>query len=521
MTGLANWIVGGCLVFLYAHGRFHTPKTNVGSTTLFHFHCAACLYYGAQVVLFCFLSVVLSNTPEILDAMNLAGTFDADKIKGFSSPILAALLMTALLPNVPLLSKVDAWMLELFQDLGKIPREVRWWRDHLTTEELRIPKDAAEAIRKKLAADPRFSAIKEEDLRFEDDESPQYRFTRLIYLMNVVESFSVSSGKYPRVLEDFAEEYVAVRQQFEQAILTARRRFDVMAGSSAAAEAAPALVELKHSFREQCERTYRDICQLLARGILMSEPTRLDRGRKLEALGFSSFEETSAKLDVNQILTVLSVVFVIIFAGIALLEGQGKMTRALNVAVVAAVIYGAAIVCALAPKVAWRSADIASTGRRPVWAYVISGLAGGGCAIVLGVMYKSLMLDGRFVDAVRNLHFSWPWYLITICAAAALAFLSDNWGGRSTREPRWGRYVEGVGLALLLSGAFFLARAMVGEILTVASETGRYTPAVLEQIGVQPDRIPDYRFVWVTAPLGFVLGVLVPSWYRRMRTPVT
>ena len=67
------------------------------------------------------------------------------------------------------------------------------------------------------------------------------------------------------------------------------------------------MIELKRSFRDQCGSSYREMCQLLARGILMSEPTQRARSKKLESLGFRSVEETEARLDINQVLTVFSV----------------------------------------------------------------------------------------------------------------------------------------------------------------------------------------------------------------------
>lgn len=500
MTGYADWIIGGFLVFLYAHGRFHSPPSNIGSTTLFRFHLAACLYYAAAVLLFGFLSVLLSDSPQILEGLLVDGDADMEKLKALSSPILAALLMTALLPNTWGLSKVDAWLLHLFQDLGNIPSEVRLWRDRLAASKLRIPEKAVDAMRKKVFESPLFSSVKEGYLRFEDDDSPQYRFTRLIYLMTVVDGFKIAPGKYPRVLAQFEDEYLAVRQRFEKAILTATRYFPVVAAYDDADPAAPAIVELKRSFREHCEDAHECVCQLLARGILRSELTQLDRSKKLQALGFDSVEEAAAKLDPNKVLTVLCVVFLIVLSGIALIKGPGQITGALYIASMVAVIYGAAVVCALAPKLSWRHADVAELGHRPVWSYLLSGALGVGSAIVVSIMFKSFNVG--FLAALGDIRFSWPWYLLTFCVAVTLALFCDNWGGRSTREPRWGRYAEGFGLAVLLAGTFLLARAMFEEIP-----------------GLKPDRVPRIQILPVIFLIGFFLGAFVPWWYRSTRTP--
>jgi len=500
VTGFADWIIGGFLVFLYAHGRFNSPATNIGSTTLFRFHLAACLYYAAAMLLFGFLSVLLSDSPQIVEGLLIDGDANMEKLKALSSPILAALLMTALLPNTWGLSKVDAWLLHRFQDLGNIPSEVRFWRDRLAASKLRIPEKAIDAIRRKLSESPLFSSVREDNLRFEDDDSPQYRFTRLIYLMSVVDGFKIAPGKYPRLLAQFEDEYLAIRQRFEKAIMTATRYFGVMAAYDDADSATPAIVELKRSFREHCEDANECICQLLARGILRSELTQLDRSRKLEALGFESFEETATKLDPNKILTVLCVVFLILLSGIALIKGRGELTGALYIASMVTVIYGAAVVCALAPKLGWRHADVAELGDRPVWSYLLSGALGVGSAIVVSIVFKSFNVG--FLAALGNIRFTWPWYVLTFCVAATLALFCDNWGGRSTREPRWGRYAEGLGLGVLLSGAFLLTQALFREIPDL-----------------DPDRIPKIHVIPVIFLIGFFLGAFVPSWYRSTRTP--
>jgi hypothetical protein len=503
MTGLAEWIIGGLLVLLYAHGRFHTPKTIVGSTTLYRYYLAAVLYYAATLLLFGFLAVLVSSSPQILAALQVGGEGEAvsESLRGVSSPILAALLMTALLPNFPVLSRMDAWMLQLFQDLGNIPLEVRTWRDRLAGGELTIPPAGMQALRKRLAEDPRFAALHERDLRLDPDESPQHQFARVAYLMTVLEDFSLARRKYPRVLEQFQDEYLSVRQRFEQTAVRAARYFNVVDTQDESIAATPPVIELKRSFREHCESVYRDMCQLLARGILMSEPTQRDRRKKLEVLGFHSFEESTTRLDINEVLTVSSVVGLIVFAGIALIEGPGSSTRALFIATMVAVIYGAAVVCALAPKLAWRFADLEEREGRPVAAYLLSGALGVGCAVVVSVMFKSMMLDGGFLAALHDTRYSYPWYLLTFCVAVALAAFADNWGGRSTHEPRWGRYGEGLALAVLLAGVFLVARAMFGEIP-----------------GRDPARIPDIRATPVMALIGFFLGVFVPHWYRRLRT---
>ncbi|MFZ5555234.1 MAG: hypothetical protein ACOZDY_00700 [Pseudomonadota bacterium] len=436
MAEFVEWIIGGVLVMLYAHGRFHTPKTIVGSTTLFRYYTAAGLYHAASLLLFVFLSAIAASSPQVFGALQLRG---ADSIpgslKGLTSPIMAALLMNALLPNFPILSRIDAALLRLFQDLGNIPLEVRQWRDRLARATLRVPESARKALQEKAGEDVRLASITAQDLRFEPDETPRWHFTRIAYLMGVLEGFAAGSRRYARVLEDFAEDYASIRARFEQTAGGAGRCFQLLEKHAWEEASAAPLLELRRGFRERCDTLYLDMCQLLARGILLNEANQQDRRRKLRELGFEGVDESGALLDLNQVLTVASVVGLILFSGFSIVGGGTAGRSPLFLAVMVAAIYGCAVVCALAPKLAWRFADITHTGQRPVAAYLLSGLLGVGCGVIVQLLFK-LILFRSFFDALVDMGRSYPWLFMTFCVTVTLAFLADDWGGRAERVPR-------------------------------------------------------------------------------------
>lgn len=496
MAEWVEWIIGAVLVVLYAHGRFHTPRTIVGSTTLFRYYTAAGLYHGASLLLFVFLSAIAISSPQVFGALQLGG---ADSIpgslKGLTSPIMAALLMTALLPNFPLLSRVDAALLRLFQDLGNIPLEVRQWRDRLARAELRIPDAGRRALAARAGDDVRLASIAPEDLRFEPDGTPRWHFTRLAYLMSVLEGFATGSRRYARALEDFAEDYASIRARFEQTAAGAGRCLDLL--KRHAPDETAAVVELRRGFRERCDALYLDMCQLLARGILLNEASQQDRQRRLRELGFTGVEEPGGVLDLNQLLTVVSVVGLILFSGLSILGRGGSGGAPLFLSVMVAAIFGCAVICALAPKLAWRFADIVHTGRRPVAAYLLSGLLGVGCGVIVQLLFK-LILFGGFYGALVDMGRSYPWLFMTFCVTVTLAFLADDWGGRADREPRWGRVAEAGAAAAVMALAFFQVQSMLAAI-----------PEARE--------IPTSRIVIVVA-IGLFLGGVVPHWFRKARS---
>jgi hypothetical protein len=496
MTDWVEWIIGGVLVILYAHGRFHTPKTIVGSTTLFRYYTAAGLYHAASLLLFVFLSAIASSSPQIFGALQLGGAESIPgSLKGLTSPIMAALLMTALLPNFPILSRIDAALLRMFQDLGNIPLEVRQWRDRLARAELRIPETARRALAARAGDDVRLASIAAEDLRFEADETPRWHFTRVAYLMGVLEDFATGSRRYARALEDFAEDYASIRARFEQTAAGAGRCFELL--TRHAPDEAAAVVELRRGFRERCDTLYLDMCQLLARGILLSEASQQDRQRRLRELGFAGADEGDAILDLNQLLMVVSVVGLILFSGISILGAGTSRGSPLFLAVMVAAIYGCAVVCALAPKLAWRFADIAHTGKRPVAAYLLSGLLGVACGVIVQLLFK-LILFGGFYEALMDMGRSYPWLFMTFCVTVTLAFLADDWGGRADREPRWGRAVEAAVAAAVLALAFLQVQSMLAAI-----------PGA---------RLMETSRLVIMVAIGLFLGGVVPHWFRKARS---
>jgi hypothetical protein len=158
-------------------------------------------------------------------------------------------------------------------------------------------------------------------------------------------------------------------------------------------------------------------------------------------------------------------------------------------------IYGAAIVCAILLKGRWPT----TTGERPVLGYVVSGVVAGAMAALLSVAFKSLLLLS-FYDAALNLRFTYPYLALSFMAAVATACCCDDFAAAS-EDPWFARWLEGLGTGLALSATgYFVWQAL--DSIAAASPTPRH--------------IPDLRLlIATTALIGVVIGVTVPTWYRR------
>lgn len=127
--------VCGVLVALYAWERYNTPETNRISTTRSLFLFTGAGYVAASLTLFLLLCKVALNPGVLPLELEPAQTFIADY---FPPSALAALLLTTLLPNTPIVSVADMWLLKRFQTWGRIPQGVRNLADKLTPEALQL-----------------------------------------------------------------------------------------------------------------------------------------------------------------------------------------------------------------------------------------------------------------------------------------------------------------------------------------------------------------------------------------------
>ena len=142
----ADWVVTlicAAVVAVHAWDRYNTPETNRVSTTRSLFLFTGAGYVSASLILYLLLSEVLLR-PDTGLFLGLEGPKKI--LSDYSSPpVLAALLLTVLLPNTPIVSEADRWLLERFRLWGRIPHGVRNLAQELTPQALHVtPAEVAE-----------------------------------------------------------------------------------------------------------------------------------------------------------------------------------------------------------------------------------------------------------------------------------------------------------------------------------------------------------------------------------------
>src|SRR4051812_28140750 len=149
MSGFDNYLISGGLVAIFGWSRFNTPKTNRASTTLAQFYLTGFAYVASCLVLYLLVSRLIAENPSTLSFLGFEAG-GSSEVASLSAPLLAALLMTTLLPSVPILQRIDRWLLEFFQRLGSIPQEVKRLSNQILSAELALTSRGQQAFQREL-----------------------------------------------------------------------------------------------------------------------------------------------------------------------------------------------------------------------------------------------------------------------------------------------------------------------------------------------------------------------------------
>jgi hypothetical protein len=493
MDGIETHLAAGGLVAIYGWGRFATPKSNRASTTWLQFHATGAAYVLSCLLLYALVARLLAANPEATRFLGI----DPEAAQGaanLSAPLLAALLMTTLLSNVPLLQRVDAWLLGFFQRLGCIPDEVRRLSARILGAGfvVRLPTD--EAFQRELED---LVGLPEElrgDLTVEPGNRTALRFTRLVLIFLTLKRWE-QVRRYRGFFADFGDEFEQLAERFRGFLGEAERFFRILR-SPAGNPPDAALAEYKEAFRRRMEELHRELCDFLARALLASERGSKDVNERLKELGFAIAEAERPGVDPNRLLAVTSCVFTLFLAGGSLLgsyfQSAMSVQRLIAISLMIATLYGAATFCAMLPKHCWAFADVRRVGRRPALGYAASGLLALAAAAAISALFN-IVIEWSVPQGLARFALSYPWLTMSVVAAVLLALFCDD-----AAPPAWLRWAEGGAVAAALA---------LASILVVGW---------LHDIGVPPERVPAWQFAaLLNGAIGLLLGATVPHWHRQ------
>jgi hypothetical protein len=489
-----EWLIGLALILIYAQSRFNTPKSNRSSTTLYRYYFAFFCYFMSLCLLYLLLGGGISASPAIYDLLTKGAEGATDKVEPLAGgPLLSALFLTTLLPNFPILTKVDAWLRGTFQDIGHIPREARELSGNMRRSTYVVPKHRRDEVRRYLADFP------ETDIRFRLDNSSQAEWTQVTSLWLEVKSWA-DKKKYSGFLESFKSDYRQIEMGYEKLCVKALKCFRWMSNCDDLGEPSFHLLkECQKDFQDQMIVLKKDLSNYIARGVLTCEITGKERRAKLEEMGFHSIADDRSPLTAHQVVTIGFIVFLFMFFGNQLFrDTPWLISRAILISTMVATIYGLSILLAIYLKVVWPFADIRRVGQRPVASYVVAGLLAVVLALFISLTFKFVWYRD-FLKALDDVKMTYPWLLMSFTIAATLSCLCDNGVlGKKSPSP-WMRGLESIACAVVLMVASWVVN--------------RWLP----QTGLPEGRIPPLQVVaFITCGIGLAIGYFVPHWYRSL-----
>jgi hypothetical protein len=199
-------VFAGIVVALFAWKRYGTPTSNRSSTTRVQFQSTCCAYVSCALALYLVLASLLEN-PEAAKFLTF-GIQLPEGAANLSTPFVAALFLTTLLPSIPFLCGIDTALLKFFQRLGSIPIEIRRLRHDLKEMGYAPTQKTEVLVRSYLNAYPKILTNR---LMFGRGNTTQHDFTRILCLYCELKELDEKSG----FLSDFVDEEVELKKLVE------------------------------------------------------------------------------------------------------------------------------------------------------------------------------------------------------------------------------------------------------------------------------------------------------------------
>ncbi len=518
----AEWLIGGLFIGFYAYRRFSTPSTNRSSTTFSRYHFYFAGYLLTLWALYWVVGSMVETSPDLLERLTPLTGVQLDGYSQMTGPIIAALILTTLLPNVPILASFDKNLLQFFWDLGRIPGHILKQRDWFKRAAYHIHP----ALVNEISHYAHLQGIEEKDLLFEQTQNINYYWTRLCALFQRVDQWqSAENQRYARFYREQKDEFEALKNEFtiHSAQIASFQKYQPSKDSRPERELYD---QLQLKLEIENNQLLTRLCEFIARGIFYSELTTSGRQQMISKMGFDEYSVVDENLTPSQVVTLIgsiAVVMIAIALGREFIRFQSlanvPFDRLLFISSIMIFSYGAAAYAAIYPKTAWHCADFQSTPGRPIFGYFLSGLLAVALTVFTMICVRYTFASafchpggsyecntsGYFDKMLSDLSWSYPYVIQSFCIAFITAWVADNYPFQGNKSPYTIHLKDALHVALV---------ALFASVVTFYVLESTKDPAFR-------GRNNFYLFVLEGALVGAVIGYLVPSWYRqnRLRSP--
>ena len=525
MVNYVEIALSAIVIVVFAVDRFKTPPSDPkdgvvayrisrSTTTAASYYTALSLYGAIALGVFAFLLL----SPQALDRLVATAPEIGEGIPPWarqSPPLLVALILTVLLPKIPILSSMDEWFRTRLQRMAAIPHEVRRLSAELRRAPFRVNAEREQVLTDAMVA----KGLEAVDIRFEEGSAPQHLWTKLSMLMHELDGWDADAHFTSYVLT-YPNEFTALRLRYEALVPKTARCFSLLRELTADPEPTKkggAIYAYRDDVVHEIEALLKDVYEAVSHAVLLCQFTQRARVSQLIRLGFGLDPEPPRRLTINELLGLFTGLTIVYAFGFVLMQhGGGGGTRIdpklFVLALMIAAIYCVAVWCAIAPKARWRFARRSVANGRPWGWYLLSGLLAAGSGALISYMVRLVTYRGDVVTAWELYWQTSPWAIMTFATAYALAFLADDEPGdgfAGLLTPARLRWAEAIALTTVMC----IAAWLVHELLLSTREAALALRATDPDMPVQAVR--PLRDIWLlTVVIGFAIGSLVPSWYR-------
>ncbi|MDO8475890.1 MAG: hypothetical protein Q7W02_06765 [Candidatus Rokubacteria bacterium] len=515
-------VLSAIVIVVFAVDRFSAPPSDPkagvvpyrisrSTTTAAAYYTAVSLYGAIALGVFGFLLL----SPPVLNRLVGMAPEIGSSVPSWareSPTLLVALILTVLLPKIPILSSIDEWFRTKLQRMAAIPHEVR----RLSAEVRQAPFRVEPKRQKELVDAMVDKGFEPTDVRFEEGSAPHYLWAKLSLLMRELEDWE-ADARFTSYVLTYPNEFNTLRQHYAVLLPRARRCFSLLrelATDPESAKRGGAVYAYRDDFVQEVEGLLKDVYEAVSNAVLLCELTQRARVSQLIKLGFGLDPRPPRRLTLNELMglfTGLSVVYAFGFVVMRRIDHPWEQLdpRLLVRAIMIAAVYCVAVWCAIYPKNQWSAARRHSeTGRPWAW-YLLSGAAAATAGALISFTYQLAMRQGNLTGAWEAYRQVSPWGIMTFATAYTLALLADDAprdGFMKLLTPARLRWAEGLGLTVVLVVAAWLVHGLLISTHESALQTLKATQ-VLDVRSLLESEL-------FTVLIGFAIGFLVPSWYR-------
>jgi hypothetical protein len=475
--------LGALFVFVHFYERFNTPVNSRSCTTATRYYAAVGTYTCIALLTYFVLSYYPGMLKNVISGADL------------KSPLLAALALSLLTEKrAPVFSRIDKWVRDNLQYMAAIPDEQRRLSAQLRNCGFDVSRSSCERVAEKLV-DLGFQG---KDMRFAADRTPQYLITKIAVIMDGLARWE-TEPRYSGFLATASNELQGIKQKHDQLARKALRCLRLCDETFPSTVGYKSIEALLFDLKEQANELFVSLCDFVARAVLHCCVSQGVRSGELRKIGFVEGHKRSLPgVSVNQVcsLFVWMATILLLVALLAKFQQWSSLKEGILRTLMIAAIHSMAIVCALYPKGQWAVARRGARGERPTLFYLLAGAMALAVGVAINIAFKWMIYEFNFDKTLNDFRTAYPWVGLSFVLAAMLALEADN---VPTRLGRFQRWTEGLALAAVMGLAWFVVWRW------------------LLNTGYKTADDPKF-FLWVmglSVANGFVLGYVVPSWYRR------